>query len=60
MIMNAFVPLSLYIHVYVFIMYIFFACMIEICKFMSVYILAVINIMPIQLFVFVACVIIHF
>ena len=41
-------------------MYIFFAFMIEICRFMSVHILAMINIMSIQLSMFVACVIMDF
>ena len=58
MIINTFIHLSLYIHVYVFIMYIFLACMIEICRFMSVYVLVMINTMSIQLSMFVASVII--
>ena len=33
MVINTSIPLSLYIHVYVFIMYIFFACVIEIRRF---------------------------
>ena len=57
MIINTFIHLSLYIHVYVCIMYIFPAFMIQICRFMSVYILAMINMMSIQLYMFVAYVI---
>ena len=49
MIINSFIHLSLYIHVYVLIMYIFLACMIEICRFMNIYILAMTNTMSIQL-----------